>query len=59
MFVLLTPIVAAGLLLLTGNRALMKDHASGLWSKFAISLALIISAWLSYENAVELIGDLV
>ena len=59
MFVLLTPVVAAGLLLLTSNRTLMKDHTSGPWSKFAISLALLISAWLSYKNAVELIGDLV
>lgn len=58
LFLLLTPLLMAGLLWLTSDRTAMGDHANRLWSKVIILMAILLSAYLSYQGAAETIASL-
>jgi manganese transport protein len=57
LFVVLTPFVMAGLLVLTTNRSLMKDLTSPLASRIGIICAMLITLFLTYQSAVRLVAD--
>ena len=54
-FVLLMPLLMAGLLRITNDRARMKDRANGLLSQIALWSVMAISLYLSYQGVKELI----
>jgi Mn2+/Fe2+ NRAMP family transporter len=58
MFLVLTPIMMAGLLLMTENRVLMGNRVNGWVSRTAIAAAILVTLYLTYESAVELAGRL-
>jgi Mn2+/Fe2+ NRAMP family transporter len=58
MFFMLTPLLMAGLLWMTTNRALMKDEVNGLVTKMAISATIAVSLFLTYRGSVEMIAKL-
>ncbi|MGH9673128.1 MAG: Nramp family divalent metal transporter [Bryobacteraceae bacterium] len=58
LFLVLSPLVLAGLLLLTSNRELMKNRASGVVSRAGLGVAIVVSLYLTWQNAFELTGKL-
>ena len=58
MFFMLTPLLMAGLLWMTSNRALMKDEVNGVVTKIAISATIAVSLFLTYQGSVEMIARL-
>ena len=58
MFFMLTPLLMAGLLWMTSNRALMKEEVNGIVTKIAIGATIAVSLFLTYQGSVELIARL-
>jgi Mn2+/Fe2+ NRAMP family transporter len=58
LFVVLTPLTMIGLLYITNNRSLLKEHVSHFWGNVVIGCSIPIALFLTYQNAIELIEQL-
>jgi Mn2+/Fe2+ NRAMP family transporter len=56
LFFVLTPLLLAGLLVLTGDRVRMREHASRPWSRAALAAAMAAALFLTWQNAIEIVG---
>ncbi len=56
LFVVLTPLLLAGIFRLTTNPALMKESTGGPGSRIGLSAAIAVACYLTWRNAVELIA---
>jgi Mn2+/Fe2+ NRAMP family transporter len=56
LFFVLTPLLLAGLLVLTGDRVRMRGHASSPWSRAALAAAMAAALFLTWQNALEVVG---
>lgn len=58
MFLVLTPVMMTGLLVITENRALMGDRVNGWASRAALVASILVTLYLTYESALELAARL-
>lgn len=58
LFLVLTPLMLAGLLRLTNDRSLLQDARNGPGSRIGLCAAIAVSIYLTYSGAIELIGQL-
>jgi len=58
LFVVLTPLTMIGLLYITNNRSLLREHVSHFWGNVVIGSSIPIALFLTYQNAIELIEQL-
>jgi Mn2+/Fe2+ NRAMP family transporter len=56
LFVMLLPLTGGLLLVLTNNRKLLGEHVNGWFTNIAISLLVLLSLFLTYQNGVRLVG---
>jgi manganese transport protein len=58
LFLVLTPLMLAGLLWLTNDRSLLGDARNGLGSRIGLGVAMAVSIYLTYSGSLELIAQL-
>jgi Mn2+/Fe2+ NRAMP family transporter len=58
LFVVITPLTMIGLLWITNNRGLLKEHVNKPLSNFVIGCSIPIALFLTYQSVIELIEEL-
>jgi Mn2+/Fe2+ NRAMP family transporter len=58
LFVVITPLTMIGLLYITNNWNLLKEHTNHAWSNTVIGCSIPIALFLTYQSVIELIEAL-
>ncbi len=58
LFVALLPLIVLILMRLTADRKIMGEHANGWVTNLVMAAIIVVSVYLTYQNAINLWGDI-